>query len=68
MTAWHLEAAAVVQPGEWDNRDLLGLAWLCEQAARGCAFDGKFGLSEQLRSDASRLRATAMQEADGEGA
>ena len=60
--AWHLDAEAAVQPGRWDNRDLLGIAWLCEQAARACAFDGKFGVSKQLRSDAAKLRATAMRE------
>lgn len=41
-------------------RDILGLAWLLEQAARGCDLDGKDGWARDLRHDASRLRAMAV--------
>jgi len=41
--------------------DLLGLAWLCEQAARATGFlDGDAALAAALRDDAARLRAQAV--------
>jgi len=42
------------------RRDLLALAWLCQQAARGCDAEGRTDWAGQLRADASRLRAWAV--------
>ena len=42
------------------QRDLLGLAWLCEKAALGCESDGDPALGARLRQDAAQLRAQAV--------
>ena len=42
------------------QRDLLGLAWLCEQSARACEHDGDLELGALLRRDAARFRARAV--------
>ena len=47
-------------PPARSQRDLLGLAWLCEQAARCCEWDGDPALSVRLRQDAARFRARAV--------
>lgn len=62
MSAWNLEQITV--RCSLNAQETLGLAWLCEQAARSCAVDGKHRWSEQLRADAARLRAAAMREPD----
>ncbi len=39
------------------ERSLLGMAWLLEQSARACEFDGDVELGALLRQDAARFRA-----------
>ena len=65
MNVLHLDASAGVQFAPLTNRDILGAAWLCEQAARACEFDGQAVWARQLRADASRFRKMALDEPGG---
>ncbi len=43
-----------------DGRDLLVLAWLLEQAVRGCDLDQAHAWAADLRNNASKFRAQAV--------